>query len=349
MQPNKRPRAAVALPKGVHKVTSRCKEFYYFQAGRGTTAPGPRVRLPDDSQSPEFWRALRDAQGVSHVEATNTMDAAITGYLASAANSVGEETLYNYTRSLSIARTAWGTLPIAGVRPAHVLKIMEGLSSTPGKANNFLTQMKLLSGWARTQDLIDKSMVEGVKAYKLKGGHKPWTADQIAAAEQRLTGVVRRGLMLYQYTGMRGSDIVKLGPTDIDDGGFGIKQQKTGREVWCPIVPELAAEMAGWDRRPGPFIVQDDGATYTRNLFWDHFDQQREHIPELANVTLHGLRCTAVIRLRHAGLSVPQISDIVGMSLATVQRYCRFADRKESGKAALVMLDERRTAKERKL
>jgi integrase len=349
MPSKQRQRAAVVLPKGVHKVTSRGHEYYYFQAGRATIAPGPRVRLPDDPQTPEFWRALREAQGVSHVEPSNTMSAAIIGYLASAATSVGDETLYNYTRSLSVAKAAWGDLPIAGVRPAHVLKVMEGLSSTPGKANNFLSTMKLLSGWARTQDLIDKSMVEGVKAYKLKGGHKPWTADQISAGEKRLTGVVRRGFMLYQYTGMRGSDIVRIGPTDIDDGGFNIKQKKTGRDVWCPIVPELAVEMAGWDRRPGPFIVQADGATYTRNLFWDHFDQQREHIAELANVTLHGLRCTAVIRLRHAGLSVPQISDIVGMSLATVQRYCRFADRKESGKAALVMLDERRTAKERKL
>lgn len=66
------------------------------------------------------------------------------------------------------------------------------------------------------------------------------------------------------------------------------------------------------------------------------------NIKELADVTLHGLRCTAVINLRRSGLSAPQIGDIVGMSLATVQRYCRFADRKESGKAALVMLEERR-------
>jgi integrase len=352
-------RAAVALPKGVHRVVSRGKEFFYFQAGRGTTAEGPRVRLPDDPQSPEFWRALREAQGVSQVEPTNTVTAAITGYLASAATSVGEETLYNYTRSLSIAKAAWGALPIAGVRPAHVLKVMEGLSSTPGKANNFLSTVKLLSGWARTQDLIDKSMVEGVKPYKLTGGHRPWTQEQIAAAQRHLTGAVRRGIMLYLYTGQRGSDIVRLGPTYVDDGGFDMSfdraQKKTKREVWCPILPELAAEMATWSRRPGPYVVQDSGAPYTRNLFWDHFDQARfdeegnAKIPELANVTLHGLRCTAVIRLRQAGMSVPQISDIVGMSLATVQRYCRFADRKESGKAALVMLDERRTAKERKL
>ena len=228
-------RAAVNLPKGVHRVASRAKEFYYFQAGRGTSAQGPRIRLPDDPHKPEFWAAIRAAQGRSNVDIENTVNGAIDGYLASAASHIGEETLYNYRRSLDIARKAWGSLPIAGVRPAHVLAIMNGLASTPGKANNFLSAMKLLSGWAITQDKIAQSLVEGVKPYKLTGGHKPWTAEQIAAAKRDLKGVVRRGIMLHLYTGQRGSDIVKLGPTYIDDGGFDLSferaQQKTKREV----------------------------------------------------------------------------------------------------------------------
>lgn len=339
------------LPKGVHRVVSRGKEFFYFQAGRGTSAEGPRIRLPNDPQAPEFWQAVRQAQGVSQVPVDpDTVSGAIDGFLASVENGVSEETLYNYRRFLVTARTAWGQLPIAGVRPAHVLEIMNGLAATPGKANNFLTAMKLLSGWAITRDLITQSLVEGVKPYKLKGGHRPWTPEQIAAAKRELTGMVRRGIMLYLYTGQRGSDVVRLGPTYVDDGGFDLSfdraQQKTKREVWCPILPELASEMEAWEKRPGPYLRQESGAPYTRNLFWDHFDQARfdddgnPKIPELANVTLHGLRCTAVINLRRSGLSVPQIGDIVGMSLATVQRYCRFADRKESGKAALVMLSE---------
>jgi integrase len=109
-----------------------------------------------------------------------------------------------------------------------------------------------------------------VKAYKLTGGHKPWTTVQIAAAKRDLTGVVRRGIMLYLYTGQRGSDVVRLGPTYLDDGGFDLSfdraQQKTRVEVWCPILPELAAEMENWSRRPGPYLVQESGAPYTRNL-----------------------------------------------------------------------------------
>jgi len=59
-------------------------------------------------------------------------------------------------------------------------------------------------------------------------------------------------------------------------------------------------------------------------------------------VTLHGLRSTRVIELRRAGLTTTQIQDQVGMSLAMIERYCRFADRKASGKALVVTLSERR-------
>jgi len=44
--------------------------------------------------------------------------------------------------------------------------------------------------------------------------------------------------------------------------------------------------------------------------------------------------------LRRTGLEILQISDIVGMSPQMIQRYCRFADKKASGKAALISLTE---------
>ena len=46
----------------------------------------------------------------------------------------------------------------------------------------------------------------------------------------------------------------------------------------------------------------------------------------------------AVIRLRQAGYSIAQISDMVGMSPPMVERYCRHADRKAGGQAVLLAL-----------
>src|SRR5450755_350145 len=346
MPPPKRPRAtAVDLPDYVYPIHSRCKTYYYYQKGRGTAAQGPRIALGKDPQSPEFWQALREAQGKSSVPTVNTVGLVIDEYLAAASPTLSASARDHYRRALGIAKRAWGNLPIDGLRPSHVKKLMDGMAKTPSKANQFLSVMKVLSGWAVVSDKITQGLTEGVKAYKVSGGHKPWTDAQIAIAHTKLSGAVRRGVMLYLYTGQRGQDVVRLGPTDIDDGGFDLGQKKTGVDVWCPIVSELAAEMASWEKRPGPFLRREDGKSYSRKLFWEHFTAAIEDIPGLAEVTLHGLRCTAVIRLRQAGLSVPQISDIVGMSLQTVTRYCRFADRKTGGKEALIKLEDHKASK----
>jgi integrase len=98
--------------------------------------------------------------------------------------------------------------------------------------------------------------------------------------------------------------------------------------------------MEGWERVPGPFVRQASGRPFTRKLFSKHFDEQRKEIASLKGVTLHGLRATAVIRLRRAGLSTAQIQDVIGMSLAMIERYARFADRKASGQAAILRLSD---------
>ena len=53
----------MALPKGVHRVVSRGREYFYWQPGRNTASPGERVKLPSDPQSPEFWAMLAQLQG----------------------------------------------------------------------------------------------------------------------------------------------------------------------------------------------------------------------------------------------------------------------------------------------
>jgi integrase len=344
-------RKSIELPNGVHKVISRARVYYYYQSGRGTRRQGQRIRLPSDPHSPEFWTALRQAQGIVGPVATDTVNALIDAYIASwptLPNRLTESTQYQYKRWLAIARYAWGELRYDGLRPVHVRAMMGTLAATPSKANNFLGTMRALSSWALVNGHISQSLVEGVKPFETKGGHKPWSIEQLKAID-KLPGTIRRGVKLYLFTGQRGSDVVRMGWTDIDENGIALTQKKTGCEVWIPIVPELAVEIATWEKRPGPFIRQDCGKPYTRAGFGKSFDKARANIPELSDVTLHGLRCTAAIRWRDAGLEVPQISYIMGMSMATIEKYCRYANRKASGKAVLFRLTHRRTPEERQL
>lgn len=334
----------IELPEGVHRVVSRGREYLYWRPGRGTKAAGPSVRLPDDPQSPAFWVAIREAQGNVMGAAVVTLNDVIDRYLISpkfAGLSDGTKAIYR--RELKVARAGFGKMAAESLRPSLIRGVVEGLADRPGAANNFLSTMRALSSWGVARDFFPASLTEGVEPYAKGGGHRPWSDAQLAAAEKHLTGMVRRAFFLLRYTGQRGSDVVRLGETFIDDGGFHIVQQKTGREVWCPIDDVLAAEMATWERRPGPYLYHFRGP-YRRPILDKHFAEQRAGIPQLANATLHGLRATRVVELRRRGLTTTQIQDQIGMSLAMIERYCRFADKKASGKASVVSLRERRKA-----
>jgi hypothetical protein len=61
--PRKYRRAAVTLPRSVHRVVARAREYFYWQDHRGTPQAGPRTALPKDPHSPEFWKEIRRLQG----------------------------------------------------------------------------------------------------------------------------------------------------------------------------------------------------------------------------------------------------------------------------------------------
>jgi integrase len=220
----------------------------------------------------------------------------------------------------------------------------------PGRANNILDALRAMCRWAMgPRELLDRDPTHGVARFKSGEGHKPWTDEQLAFADSTMTGVLRKAYFLARFTGQRASDIVRLGPTDVDEGGFSLPQKKTGVRPWCPIFPELEAEMATWEKRPGPYLLQETGKgagkRFSTNQLWKVFDSFRDAHPEMDGAVWHGLRANAVIRLRQEGLTALQISDMVGMSVETVEHYCRHADRKAGGKAVLRAFQERKDAK----
>ena len=337
-------RGAVSLPNGVHRVVSRSREYFYFQIGRGTSQQGPRIALPNDPHSPEFWNALRQAQGIVGPVPADTINALADAYETAwpkLPRKLSDATKEQYRRSLRVVRKAWGDLRADTLRPSHVQALMEGLAETPGKANNVLDALRAMCRWAMgPRELLPRDPTLGVVHFEDGEGHKPWTPEQLRTADEKFTGMLRRAYMLARYTGQRISDVVRLGFTDMDDGGFALRQKKTGVRPWCPIFPELEAEMATWEKRPGPFLLQDNGKPYTTNQLWKVFNKAREDHPEFGDAVWHGLRANAVIYLRQSNYSAPQISDMIGMSPPMVERYCRHADRKAGGQAVLLALKQ---------
>lgn len=245
---------------------------------------------------------------------------------------------------MRIVRKVWGDLQADALRPSHVQALIEKIGAqTPGAANNLLDALRAMCRWASgPRELLSRDPTQGVVHFQQGEGHKPWSPEQLTYADEHFSGMLRRAYVLARYTGQRISDVVRLGWTDIDEGGFSLPQKKTGVRPWCPIFPELEAEMAHWEKRPGPFLYQENGKPFTTNLMWKWLNEAREDQPVINDVVWHGLRANAVIRLRQAGFSVPQICDAVGMSPQMVERYSRYADRKMGGKAILMDFQKRK-------
>jgi integrase len=248
-----------------------------------------------------------------------------------------------------------GAVTLETIRPALIQGYLDSWDDKPGKQAAALAAFKALEKWAVVRDLLPRAITTGVETGKPLGGHVPWTAEQVAIAERHARADIARVVTLGANTGQRGSDLIRMGPTDIEtyEGRDGIKviQKKTGREVWVPILSTLETAMATWERRPGPYLLTSWGEPWRRKMLTSAWTYERDHNRDLeelkrAGLVLHGLRGHACVRLRLAGANAMQIADMIGMSIPMVERYCRLSVQKDNAVGAVINLE--RTIKERR-
>jgi integrase len=245
-----------------------------------------------------------------------------------------------------------GAISVNIIRPALVQAFMDGMSDRPGKQAAARAALRQLERWAIVRDLLPQPITLGVEVGRSHDGHKPWTDEQVRLAETHARPELARVVTLAANTGQRGSDLVKMRWTDLEDyngrTGINVTQLKTGRQIWIPITQELATAMAQWERRPGFILLRPTGIPWSRKALTWAWIVERDGNPALrplAGLVLHGLRATACVRLMRAGANTRQIADMVGMSEPIVGRYCRFSVQRENASAAVLHLD--RTFRER--
>lgn len=264
-------------------------------------------------------------------------------------HSLAKATQVGYRHYLSLAQSVLGSQNIEVIRPAIIQSFLDGLAEMPAKQKCAQTALKAVERWAIVRDLLPRPITLGTEAPGSEGGHKPWTAEQVALAEKLAPQHLARVITVASNTGQRGSDLVKMRWTDLEtyDGrlGLNVVTKKVGLQLWIPLTQELTAALNTWTRRPGFILLKEDEQPWTRQQLSDQWLRWRGSVPELADCTLHGLRATAIVRLRRAGVSTGLISSLVGLSENMVNRYCRFAVQKDNAIAAVIQLDG--TARER--
>ena len=284
--------------------------------------------------------------------APSTFAAVIRAYMMSPKfGGLARSTQVHYQHLLLLAERpdTLGALSVEVIRPALVQAFLDGLSDRPAQQKCAQTALKAVEKWALVRDLLPFPITTGTEAPGGTGGHEPWTDEQVALAEREARPHLARIITLASNTGQRGSDIVKMRWSDIEEyegrPGINVTQKKTGLVIWIPFTQELAAAIATWERRPTFIALKEDGLPFTRQQLSDQWLRERNTRPALALLKeaacrLHGLRATAVVRLRRAGATTGQITDMVGMSEQMVNRYCRFSKQRDNALAAVHYLDK---------
>ena len=277
----------------------------------------------------------------------------IGGYLVSEKfKRLAPSTQGNYRRHLSLAQSVLGSRDVEVMRPALVQAFLDGLSDRPATQKVAQTALKALERWAIRLDRLPRQITLGTEAVGSDGGHKPWTVDQIRTAIEHARPDLSRVITLAANTGQRGSDLVRMRWSDLEtyEGrlGLNVVTKKVGLQLWIPLTTELGEALTSWERQPGFILRKPTGQPWTRTQLSDAWTKERDTNPALASLagcTLHGLRSTAIVRLRRAGVSTGLISSLVGLSENMVNRYCRFAVQRDNAIAAVIQLDG--TARER--
>src|SRR5262245_18349936 len=210
--------------------------------------------------------------------AAGTFAAVIRAYQSSPAYTEAlapsTQRLYNDVLRIAEREEALGGLSVTVNRPALVQAFLNGLSDTPGRQKIARTALSAVQRWALVRDLLPYPIMTRRYTVPMDGGHEPWSMEHVVLAERPARLDLSRVVTLAVHTGQRGSDIVRMRWSDIEeqDGrqGVNVTQQKTGRRRWLPFTTELSNALASWERRPPFFLIlKPGGSPYTREqLSW---------------------------------------------------------------------------------
>lgn len=220
----------------------------------------------------------------------------------------------------------------------------ENRQATPHAANNFLKTLRALFRWAKEAQLVDADPTREVKLFKVKGeGFKPWTMEDIVAYRNRwpLGTRERLALELLINTGLRRSDLVRVGRQHVRDQIIYIRAGKNQVELYIPILPRLSEAIAAGPIGEMSYLASQYGRPLTPESFTNVFKGWCREAG-VQGKSAHGVRKLAATNLANAGGSEQELQALFGWTTNTMSAiYTREANRKKQAlQAAFKLLHE---------
>lgn len=242
-------------------------------------------------------------------------------------------------------------------------KLTEGDRPKPGAANNRLRALRALFKWAKKRKHVSKNPTIDVESVGTASeGFRPWEAEQVAQFEQQypIGTKARLAFALLRYTGVRRSDVVRLGPgmirLGIDEAGDEIEElhftptkgsrrkRKPGqvlagpKVLKLPVLPQLRAVLDATSLGKFTFLVTEYGRSFTVAGFGNRFRDWCDDAG-LKGYSAHGVRKFDATEAAVNGATTHQLMAMFGWdSIKQAEIYTKNADQKRLAGASMHFL-----------
>jgi integrase len=214
-----------------------------------------------------------------------------------------------------------GNFRFAMMEPQHVAKLRDEKAAFPEAANNRVKALRQLFTWATSPEYryATKNPVRDVGKLRSKNpdGIKAWSEADAALYEGRhpIGTKARLAFDLLLYTGVRRSDVVRLGPQMERNGKLVFNETKGGTRIVkaheLPILPPLRQSIDATPIGHLVYLVTARGQAHSAKAFGNWF-KKRCREAGLEGLSAHGLRKLGAQRCAESGASEHQLMALFG-------------------------------------
>jgi integrase len=313
----------------------------YYRRGKLKQAIKGVFRSPEWLASYRSIHATFDRQTAPGAPIGTVKNMVEQYYASSKFLQLDEDTKKGYRRYIDSLCAKINHLQAQAMDEDVILQWQKKRLDKPSSANSGLRAIKTMLNFAVKKKILKENPAAHVDPLKIKktGGWKAWPDAALERFGKESLGASRTAFYLALHTGQRHGDVLAMRWSDIKDGLIFVKQEKTDEELWIPIHPLLAAELAATPKRGLAIVQRQDGKPYTRSGFGSIWAREQERLS--IKLPFHGLRKNATVNLFEVGCTPQQVGAITGhKTLAMLQLYGKGANQKRMALEAMKKLTE---------
>jgi len=309
------------LPKHVY----RQRNGIYFQR-RGW----PSQKFQSEFGTPEFWTeyaSILSQKDRPRPIVSRNFVALIASYRKSPRyKNLKPRTGLDYDKYLDFFAKIMGEANPAKMQRKDVIKLRDVNAEKAYFANYSLRVMRVLMEHCVDLGWRDANPARGVPELKtVKTEREPWPQELLDTYRTTCALGTRERLVMELCigTGQRIGDVLNMRWSNIEEGAVWLRQSKTSKELWVPILPGLQAALDAASRHSVFILTNEQGSNR-----WSYrgasaaVRKVRDQIGALA-YDIHSWRYNAACELLEAGCSDDLISSVTGQSPAMVQHYTK--------------------------